>query len=96
MRPARFAFCPENGFIFLASLAIRQQQRTITFPSALEMLETFGLQVARFRPQNHPLSVGTQKSALSSAGPLFQRCGTRSVWKPRNWVPAVAVVRSPR
>ena len=30
--------------IFLATLAIRQQQRTITFRSALEMLDTFGMQ----------------------------------------------------
>jgi len=30
--------------IFLATLAVRQRQRTITFPSALDMLETFGMQ----------------------------------------------------
>lgn len=30
--------------IFLATLAVRQQSRTITFPSALEMLDTFGMQ----------------------------------------------------
>jgi hypothetical protein len=30
--------------IFLATLAVRQQQRTISFPSAREMLDTFGMQ----------------------------------------------------
>ena len=30
--------------IFLATLAIRQQKQTITFPSATEMLDTFGIQ----------------------------------------------------
>jgi len=34
--------------IFLATLAIRQQQRTITFRSALEMLDTFGMQQGGF------------------------------------------------
>ena len=30
--------------LFLATLAVRQQRRTITFSSALEMLDTFGMQ----------------------------------------------------
>ena len=30
--------------IFLATLAVRQQSQTITFPSAAEMLDTFGMQ----------------------------------------------------
>jgi hypothetical protein len=30
--------------IFLATLAVRQQRRTITFSSALEMLDAFGMQ----------------------------------------------------
>ncbi|MGA2592282.1 MAG: hypothetical protein ABSH32_20415 [Bryobacteraceae bacterium] len=30
--------------LFLATLAVRQQRRTITFPSAFEMLDTFGMQ----------------------------------------------------
>jgi hypothetical protein len=55
------------GFIFLATLAIRQQTQRITFDSAAQMLDTFAMQQGGTQYRRLMLSSGSSEPPSSSA-----------------------------
>jgi hypothetical protein len=73
--------------IFLATLAVRQQSRTITFSSALEMLTTFGMQqvgsqyrrlIGAFQRSSAPRSSFGSDISVGKKPPWFTTRGSTS------------------
>lgn len=70
--------------LFLATLAIRQQRQTITFSSAAEMLDTFGMQQGGYRDRQDPTVWGGLSLAEQQLAPLYTdsdgEVGTGALW----------------